>query len=553
MRICSHQPPYQHRSDTGRRSQRGLAYRNNVDVRSVEDQIFPEVHTALHRRLKSRHVAMISIGGVIGTGLFFGTASSLSDGGPLGLLLGYLFMGSICFATMISLGEMSAFLPLPGGFIKLAERFVDPAFAFATGWNYWCQWTLTLPAELAAAAAIIQLWDKTTNSAVWVSLGLVVAVGINALGVGAYGEAEFWFSFIKVLTFTGIIILGIIVDLGGGPKHDRIGFRYWKHPGPFADYMGITGPKGHFLATCSVLSQAMFAYLGTESVAMAAAEARNPRRNIPKAIKTVYFRVLVFYIGGVIVIGLLVPWDKQSLDQSSGYASASPFVVAFQEAGIRVLPAILNAAVLTAAWSASSSDLYLASRSLYGLAVSGSAPRIFSRTTRSGLPHIAVGLCSCFALLAYMSPAYNSGETFARLSDFASTTGLITWFGIGVTYLRFYKGMKVQRIGREILPFASRLQPYAGWWCVCGCAFVLFFGGWEFFLKGGWSTPKFLIQYLALMLFPVLYGGAKLVMRVPAVRAEDMDFETHVAEFEAMIYDDPPPRNWLEAFWMWLM
>lgn len=167
---------------------------------------------------------------------------------------------------------------------------------------------------------------------------------------------EYVFSSIKVTTITGMIILGIVVDLGGGPTHDRIGFRYWKNPGPFTDFDGFTGPKGHFLGTCSVAVQAAFSYLGTEAVAVrflvispltfltfrkiAAGEAKNPRRNIPKAIRRVFFRVLVFYIGGVFVIGLLVPSDNALLNLNSSTASASPFVIAFNEAGIKVLPSV---------------------------------------------------------------------------------------------------------------------------------------------------------------------------------------------------------------------
>ncbi|KAH0826384.1 amino acid transporter [Lanmaoa asiatica] len=464
-----------------------------------------------------------------------------------------------------------------------------------------------MDAELSAAATIISFWDKSTSPAVWITMCLVVAIGINALGVGAYGEAEFWFSSIKVITITGMIILGIVVDLGGGPNHDRIGFRYWKNPGPFVDYHGFTGPKGHFLGTCSVATQAVFSYLGTEAVAvrlliaaplpsrltyyhqMAAAEAKNPRRNVPKAIRRVYFRVLVFYIGGVFIIGLLVPSNNPLLNLNSSNASASPFVIAFNEAGIKVLPSIINAAILTSAWSASSSDLYLASRSLYGLSVSGSAPKIFRRTTRSGLPYVAVGICSCFAFLAYMTLGTSSGIVFTWLANFTATAGLVTWFGIGLTYLRFYNGLKAQGIDRRTLPFAPRVQPFAGWWCICGSGFVLFvrvpsffvcsdhtdtppssrrsratyayallsspllqFSAWEVFLKGNWSTATFVTDYLPIMLFPVLYVAAKLVMRVPTVKPHEMDFVTNVAEFDAMTHDDPPPRNKMEAFWMWL-
>jgi amino acid transporter len=261
----------------------------------------------------------------------------------------------------------------------------------------------------------------------------------------------------------------------------------------------------------------------------------------------------MFYIGSVFIIGLLVPSNHPSLQPPSGQAPTSPFVTAFKEAGIKVLPSIINAAILTSAWSAGSSDLYLASRGLHGLAVSGSAPRIFSRTTRSGLPHVAVGFCSFFAFLAYLTVKSGSDRVFGWLSGFCATAGLVTWFGIGVTYLRFYKGMKAQGIDRRTLPFAPRVQPFAAWWCVCGTAFVLFFSAWDVFLDGNWSPTVFVTDYFPIGFFPILYVGARFAMGVRTVSADEMDFVSNVAEFDAMTYDDPPPKNMLEAVWMWLM
>jgi len=298
-------------------------------------------HDTLKRQLKNRHVAMISIGGVIGTGLFLSTANSLREGGPVGLLLGYIIIGTICYSVMVSLGEMVSYLPIPGGHIKLAERFVDPAFSFTMGWNYWYNWTIVLPAELSAASVLIDFWNKDTklNSA-WITICLVVVVAINSMGAGAYGEAEFIFASIKVLTITGLIILGIILDLGGGPNHERLGFRYWKHPGPFVQFDNISGSKGRFLGFSQVLTQAAFSYIGTEIVAIAAGEAKNPRRNLPKAIRRVYFRILFFYIAGVFVISLLVPSNDPGLGLATGTAAASPFVIAIKRSGIKTLPGV---------------------------------------------------------------------------------------------------------------------------------------------------------------------------------------------------------------------
>ncbi|KAJ8084955.1 hypothetical protein PM082_003732 [Marasmius tenuissimus] len=251
---------------------------DKASLQAVEKGAPYEQHTQLARELKNRHVAMISIGGVIGTGLFLGTATSLRDGGPIGLLLGYIAVGSVCWSVMVSLGEMISYLPVPGGHIKLAERFVDPALSFAMGWNYWYSYTIGVSTELSAAAVLIDYWtgDDKLN-ALWISICLVVVIGINVLGAGAYGEAEFIFASIKVITIVGLIILGIVLDLGGGPSHDRIGFRYWKDPGPFAQFNGIEGTKGQFLGWWAVMSQAAFSFLGSEIVAIAAGEAKNPR------------------------------------------------------------------------------------------------------------------------------------------------------------------------------------------------------------------------------------------------------------------------------------
>ncbi|CAL1695964.1 unnamed protein product [Somion occarium] len=475
----------------------------------------------LKRQLKNRHIAMISIGGVIGTGLFLGTASALQDGGPIGLLLGYAVVGTICYAVMVSLGEMVAYLPIPGGHIKLAERFVDPAFSFVMGWNYWYNWVIILPAELSAAAVLINYWNQSVNNAAWITICLVVTVVINMFGAGVYGECEFIFASIKVITITGLIILGIVLDLGGGPNHDRLGFRYWKNPGPFVQFNGIAGSKGQFLGWWAVMTQAAFSFIGTEIVAIAAGEAKNPRRNLPKAIKRVYVRILLFYIGGVIIIGLLVPSNNPDLNLRTS--------------------------------DAASSDLYTSSRALYGLAMVGNAPKIFTMISRKGLPYVSIIFCALFSCLAYMGINAGSGKVFGWFANMTSVAGLMTWFGIAVTYIRFYKGFKAQGFDRSKLPYASPLQPYAAWYAMVSCLVICFFSGWRVFLKGHWDHATFITNYLPLVLFPILYAGAKFWRRTPVVKPEEMDFISGLAEVEADSYDEPPPRNWVEKFWAWLM
>ncbi|KAG2110159.1 amino acid permease [Suillus cothurnatus] len=463
-------------------------------------------HT-LQRKLENRHIAMISIG------------DSLMYGGPIGLLLGYIVMGTIVYCVMITLGEMVAFLPIPGGHIKLAERFVDPAFSFAL---------------------------------VWVAMCFVVVLTINMLGTGAYGEAEFIFASIKVITINGLIILGIVIDLGGGPNHDRIGFRYWKNPGPFVQYNGIQGAKGQFIGWWAVLTQAAFSFIGTEIVAIAAGEAKNLRRTLPKAIRRVYVRILLFYIGGTLVIGLLVPSNNPLLQLNSGTAQ-SPFVITIKTAGIKSLPSIVNACLLTSAWSASSSDLYTASRAVYGLAASGNASKYSLKTTRNGLPYVAVLFSASFSLLAFMAVSADAGSVFNWLANMSSVAGLMTWFGISVTYLRFYKGMQVQGIDRKTLPYYTNLQPYAAWWGVVSTITICFFSGWSVFLKGDWNTANFVTNYLLFITWPIMYFGARFYYGTKPVAAKDMDFKSDLAEIAADSYDEPPPMNKMEAFWQWLV
>ncbi|KAI0798668.1 amino acid permease [Irpex lacteus] len=528
---------------------------NGVDAYVVDAEAVPAgaESATLHRQMKNRHIAMISIGGVIGTGLFLNTANSLADGGPVGLLLGYAVVGTICYTMMISLGEMIAYLPLPGGQIMLAERFVDEAWAFTLGWIYWFNWIIVLPAELSAGAVLIHFWTTKVNDAVWVTIFLVVIITINLFGAGAYGEAEFIFASIKVITITGLIILGIVLDLGGGPDHDRLGFRFWKHPGPFVQFAGIAGAKGRFLGWWTVLINAAFSFIGTEIVAITSGEAKNPRRNIPRAIRRVYIRILLFYIGGVTVIGLLVPSNHPDLALQTSTAAKSPFVIAIKRAGISGLPSVINVALLTAAVSAASSDLYTASRSLYGLALKGNAPWFFAKVSRSGLPYYSVAFSASFGLLAYMAVSSGAGRVFGWFANMTSVSGLMSWFGISIIYTRFYAGVKAQGLDRRSLPFRAPLQPFAAWYSAAFALFVCIMSGWAVFLKGNWATDVFITNYIPLVLFWILYVGARIWKRSKWIAPEDMDFKTGLDIVEAACYEEPAPRNWGEKVWAWLM
>lgn len=495
--------------------------------------------------MKSRHIQMISIGGVIGTGLFLGTASSLANGGPLGLLLGYSMVGTIVWNVMASLGEMISHLPIPGGHVTLAKRFVGPSLSFAMGWNYWYNWAVVLPTEISASAILVNYWTKSVNNAVWITIFLIVVALINLGGAKFYAEFEFWFASIKVVTIVGLIILGIVLDAGGGPDHVALGFRYWHNPGAMAQYLGIEGSLGRFLGFWAVLIQAAFSYIGTEITAITAGEALNPKKSLPTAIRGVAVRICLFYVLGTLVIGLLVPSNDPRLNLNSHDAASSPFVIAIQNSGIKTLPSVINAALLTSAWSAASSDMYTSSRALYGLALAGNAPSVFKRTTSWGLPWCSLIVSFLVGFLAYMSVGVGSaGEVFKWLSTMASVSGLLTWVGIFITYLRFDAGVKAQNIDREQFPYKSYLRTGGAIYGLSMCCLILFFNSYQVFIKGQWVTATFVTGYLPIVFSVVLYFGSALYykrsgMQDVIIKPLEMDFFTDARdEARDGVYED---------------
>ncbi|KAG8691401.1 hypothetical protein FRC11_004401 [Ceratobasidium sp. 423] len=520
---------------------------------------------AVHRRLKARHLAMISLGGTIGTGLFVGSGGALAKGGPVGTLLGYFIMGIVVYSMMIALGEMATLFPVSGGFTHYATRFIDPAVGFALGYNYWYSFAITLPTELTAAAIVIQYWNTTINVAVWITILFVLIIGINFMGVRWYGEFEFWFSAIKITTIVGLIILGICIDCGAGPASTGyIGFRYWKNPGPFNQLSinngteVIPGAWGRFLAFWNVFVQAAFSYLGTEIVAVTVGEAENPRRNVPKAIRRVFWRILLFYVLGILVIGLLVPYNSNRLlDNSGSDASASPFVIAINTAGIKGLPSVINAVILISAWSAGNSDLYASSRTLYALALENKAPAFIRRCTKGGLPIWAVFITALFGFLAYLNAGTTTAvEVFNWLYNISSITGLITWFIILVSYLRMYYGLKKQGISRDDFPYKAPFQPYASWFGAFFLFLVTLFSGFTVFLRGNWDTSTFISAYICLPIFLAFYLYWKIAKGSRLVPLEEIDFYTGRRELDEATEQEEAryeaPKGFWQKLWDWL-
>lgn len=320
---------------------------------------------------------------------------------------------------------------------------------------------------------------------------------VNLLAVKWYGEVEFWAAIGKVLLIVALLFFTLVVMLGGNPLHDRFGFRAWREPGAFVE-LYHSGNLGRFLGFLQCLIQASFTIAGPDYVAMAAGEAENPRVVMPRAFNAVFYRLTAFFVLGSLAVGILVPSndEEMKLAFSSGApgAAASPYVVAMNRLRIRVLPDIVNAMVLTAAFSAGNSYVYCASRSLYGMALEGKAPRVFLKCNAKGVPIYAVGVVLAFALLAFLQVSNDAAVVLQWFVSLMTVSQLINFSVICVTYLRFHAALKAQGVDRGTLPYRARLQPFAAWYGLVGCSVMAFVGGYTVFLPGKWDVPTFLFS-----------------------------------------------------------
>ena len=360
----------------------------------------------------------------------------------------------------------------------------------------------------------------------------MVIVAINYLGIKFFGEFEFWLSSIKVLVILGLILLSLILALGGGPDGDRKGFRYWNNPGAFAPYIA-DGSWGKFLGFWSVLVTAVFAYLGTELVGVTVGEAENPRKTIPKAIKLTFYRILVFYILSIFLLGMLVPYNSTELlgaTKQSNSAAASPFVVAIKLSGIKVLPGFLNACILIFVFSASNSDLYIASRTLHGLALKGHAPEFIARTDKRGVPFYALGISASFCCLAFMSVSSSSKVVFGYFVNLVTIFGLLTWISILVSHIYFVRACRAQNVRPEQLAYRSPFGIWGSYVALFFCCLIALTKSFSVFTHsksyGDFDYKNFITGYLGIPLYLGLIFGYKIVKKSKGVKPETADLWT---------------------------
>ena len=484
----------------------------------------------LQRSLKARHLNMIAIGGSIGTGLFVASGASIHDAGPGGALFAYALIGLMVYFLMTSLGELAAYMPVSGSFATYGARYVEGGFGFALGWNYWYNWAITVAVELVAAQLIMQYWfphdlfgqltlpmlgTVHLTSVIWSALFLGLIFTLNVISVKGFGESEYWFALIKVVTVIIFIVIGLMMIFGIMGGH-RLG---WGNltigNAPFA---------GGVPAMIGVAMIAGFSFQGTELIGIAAGESEDPAKNIPKAVHQVFWRILLFYVLAIFIIGVLIPYTDPRLLNESNDISISPFTLVFERAGLAMAAGIMNAVILTSVLSAGNSGMYASTRMLYAMAREGKAPKCFAKLSAHGVPRNALYATTLVAMLCFLSSLSKNQEVYLWLLNTSGMTGFIAWLGIAISHYRFRKGYRLQ--GRDLskLPYRSLFFPFGPIFAFVLCILIVLGQNYDAFLLKEIDWISVLKTYLGVPLFLAIWFGYRWKNKCRIVRYEDMEF-----------------------------
>lgn len=472
--------------------------------------------TELKRSLKARHLMMISLGGTIGTGLFLASGGAIHSAGPGGALVAYAIIGIMVYYLMTSLAEMAAFMPVAGSFRVYASKFVDPSFGFAIGWNYWYNWAITIAAELAAVVLIMKFWFPDSPSIIWSAIALIIMFLINYMSVKGFGETEFWFAMIKVVTVVIFLITGVLIILGIMGGKDPIGFsNFTMGEGPF---------NGGFFTILGVFMAAGFSFQGTELLGVTAGESEDPEKNIPKAIRSVFWRIILFYILAIFVIGMIIPFtDSRLLSED---VAVSPFTLVFERAGLAFAASIMNAIILSSVLSAGNSGMYASTRMLWDLARDGKAPKFLGKLDKRGVPVNALIVTSLVGCVAFLASFFGDGVVYIWLLNASGMAGFVTWVGIAIAHYRFRKAYAAQGLDMNDLPFRAKGFPFGPIFALVLCMIIIIGQGYQAFSSDGIDWNSMFVSYIGLILFFVLWFGYKIKHKTKIIPLEECDLKS---------------------------
>lgn len=473
--------------------------------------------SGLKRELKSRHVTMIAIGGSIGTGLFVASGATIAEAGPGSALLAYSVIGLMVYFLMTSLGELAAYEPVAGSFSTYGRRYVDEAFGFALGWNYCYNWAVTVAVDLVAAQLVMGWWFPDVPGTLWSAVFLGFIFLLNFFSVKGFGETEYWFALLKVLTVVFFIATGCAMIFGILTDDIPAGFANWTTgDAPFV---------GGFPALIGVAMVVGFSFQGTELIGIAAGETQNPEKAIPQAVRQVFWRILLFYVLSIFVISLIIPYtDPRLLKNDIADVAVSPFTLVFEHAGLLSAAALMNAVILTSVLSAGNSGLYAATRMLYVLALRGDAPKCFARLSNSGVPRYALVATTAVAGLCFLTSLFDNRDVYLWLLNTSGMCGFIAWLGIAVSHYRFRRGYVLKGCDLSKLPYRSGFFPWGPIFAFVLCMTIMLGQNYKAFLEDTIDWSSVAATYIGIPLFLAVWLGYKLVKKTKFVRYEDMEF-----------------------------
>ncbi|GAA6022462.1 hypothetical protein JCM10207_004402 [Rhodosporidiobolus poonsookiae] len=506
--------------------------------------------SASHRSLESYHVNLFALGASIGTATFVYIGSGLTQAGPLGLLLGYAWWTSVIYCIAMCQMEMVVFWPTDVAFSRNASRYIDEAWGFAVGWAFWSNEIAVTAYEVTAFTIVLDYWPAASNvnPAVYIAVILAAYYVFNVWDTRWFGNAEFGFSLAKVILSFALLAFTFVTMVGGNPLHDRFGFRFWRDPGVFTSPHPEHGANlGRFEGFLAAANNAAFTIAGPEFLTIIAGETKNPRKVMPKAFRAVFWRLILFFIGGALCVGILVPYNSPELlgaiaANASG-AGKSPYVIAMNRLQIRVLPSILNAVILASVFSAGNAYYMAASRALASMARDGHAPKIFGRRNRNGVPYVAVTTVAIFTLISFCQSASSAVIALTWLTSIVTASGLMLTCTYAFTWIKFNNALSAQGFSRDRLPARSRLLPYGAYYALGSALFVLFEQGYGVFLKGQWNSDSFIYSYLSVAVLPCLFLGWKLLKKTKWHRAADVDLDSYINDPAFDENPDEPPAK----------
>ncbi|WP_110067198.1 amino acid permease [Cytobacillus oceanisediminis] len=411
--------------------------------------------------MQKRHLFMLSLGGVIGTGLFLNAGYTINQSGAGGALLGYLVGGLILYMVMVCLGELAVHMPVTGSFQKYATEYIGPSAGFSLGWMYFVGSAATAGVEFTAAGILMQYWFPDVPIWIWCAVFILLLFTMNALTTRGFAEAEYWFSGIKVVAVIAFILIGIASIFGFTSLSDR--------PAPFLENLTPSGlfPAGIAIVFVTMMN-VIFSYQGSELIGIAAGESENPEKNIPRAIRNVLFRIIVFYLASIIILSAIFPASELGLLES-------PFVTLMTIAGVPYAGGIMNFVILTAILSVGNSCLYASTRLLWAMAHDGMAPKLFGILSKRKVPLNALLFTISFSLLSLLTSFMAADTVFVLLMSIAGISVTISWMGIALSQYMFRKRYLKSGGTTGELKYKVPLYPFIPLFCLGFCLMILIF------------------------------------------------------------------------------